>query len=90
MVVDFHVEGPIARSDVPEIVARLCALLEHREAPIVVCRLRAVHASAESLEALARLQLIARRYGSRIQLTGASAALLELIAYAGMQDVLPL
>lgn len=90
MVVDFDVEGPIARSDVPGIVARLCALLEPGEAPMVVCRLRGVHASAESLEALARLQLIARRYGSRIKLTGASGALLELIAYAGMHDVLPL
>jgi ABC-type transporter Mla MlaB component len=88
MGVDFHVEGPIARSDVPGIVARLCALLEHSEAAVVVCRLSSVHASAASLEALARLQLVAGRYGSRIELTDASHALRELIAYAGMQEVL--
>jgi hypothetical protein len=87
-MVDFCVDGPIARSDVPGIVARLCALLDHTDSEIVVCRLRGVHASAESLEALARLQLVAGRYGSRIELTGASGALRGLIAFAGMQDVL--
>jgi ABC-type transporter Mla MlaB component len=89
-MVDFYVEGPIARSDVPVIAARLSALLERSQAAIVVCRLRGVRASAESLEALARLQLVAGRHGSRIELAGASGALRELIAFAGLKDVLPL
>ncbi|HEY6398344.1 MAG TPA: STAS domain-containing protein [Solirubrobacteraceae bacterium] len=88
-MVDFCLEGPIARSDVPGIVARLSARLEHGEAAIVVCRLRGVDASAASLDALARLQLVARRHGGRVTLMGASGALRELIAYAGLQDVLP-
>jgi ABC-type transporter Mla MlaB component len=87
-MVEFCVEGPIARSDLPGIVARLGALLEHADAAIVECRLSGVHASAESLEALAHLRLVVCRHGCLMTVSGASAELRELVEFAGMQDLL--
>ena len=43
---------------------------------------------APALDALARLQLAARRLGARIELHHASAAVVDLIALAGLTDVL--
>jgi hypothetical protein len=88
-LVELIVDGPIARSDVPGLVARLAAVLAGAEAPIVICRLQGVTPTAESLEALARLALVAVRHGAHVRLQGASEPLLELIAFAGMHDVLP-
>ena len=41
-----------------------------------------------SVDALGRLQLGARRQGQEIRLRDASSELLELIAFAGLRDVL--
>jgi hypothetical protein len=41
------------------------------------------------VEALARLQLVARRIGCQVRLRGASGELLELVAFMGLSDVLP-
>lgn len=87
-MVDFCVEGPIARSDVPGIVARLGALLENTDAAIVECRLSGVHASAEALETLARLRLVVCRHGCLMTVSGAPAELRELVEFAGLQDLL--
>jgi ABC-type transporter Mla MlaB component len=84
----FVVDGPILRSDVPALVTRLSAMVERRDTATVVCQLRGVGASAASLEALARLQLVAMRHGCRLTLRGASTELRELVEFAGMQDVL--
>ena len=45
--------------------------------------------SLGTLDALARLQLAARRRGRAIRLVGASPELRELIAFAGLETVLP-
>jgi ABC-type transporter Mla MlaB component len=89
-MVEFCVDGPIAPGDVPALVLRLSALLEHSGTEVVVCRLRDVCASVVSLEALARLQLAAVRHGCRLTLSGASRELRELVEFAGMRDVLAL
>jgi hypothetical protein len=47
-----------------------------------------VDADARALEALARLQLGAHRLGVTIQLRNACPALVDLIALAGLSDVL--
>jgi ABC-type transporter Mla MlaB component len=46
-------------------------------------------ADAATVDALARLQLGARRRGGQIELCGASAELRELIAFMGLCEVLP-
>jgi hypothetical protein len=44
--------------------------------------------NAVSVDALARLQLAARRLSCRLLLSNASPELLELVAYMGLADVL--
>ena len=47
-----------------------------------------VAADALAIDALARVQLAARRFGLEIRLCRASSDLLDLIAFAGLADVL--
>jgi ABC-type transporter Mla MlaB component len=87
--VAFAVRGPIAREDLPGLCDRVCALLGESDAGLALCDVRGVQADAVTVDALARLQLAARRYGSRVHLRGASDELLELLAFMGLSDVLP-
>jgi hypothetical protein len=50
---------------------------------------RGVDADAVTVDALARLQLAARRHGCRVRLRRASRELGELVAFMGLEDVLP-
>jgi hypothetical protein len=45
---------------------------------------------AAAIDTLARLQLTARRLGLEIRLRHASSELQDLLAFAGLRDVLPL
>jgi ABC-type transporter Mla MlaB component len=42
-----------------------------------------------TVDALARLQLAARRHGCTVRLQNASSELLELVSFMGLRDVLP-
>jgi hypothetical protein len=55
---------------------------------VVVCDLRAAPADAVTLEALARLKLVASQRGYRLRLRDASPELLDLVELAGLGDVL--
>jgi hypothetical protein len=55
----------------------------------VVCDVDALAPDAAAVDALARLQLSARRLGLDVGLGNASDELLELIALVGLCDVLP-
>ena len=85
----FAVGGPIARSDLPGLCARVCELLEQSRAEIALCDVSGVEPDAVTADALARLQLAARRHGCRVRLRNASSELLELVAFMGLSDVLP-
>ena len=80
--------GPVARSDLPGLCARVCALLARSGARVALCDVRGVAADAVAVDALARLQLGARRHGCRVYLRGGSRELLELVAAMGLRDVL--
>jgi ABC-type transporter Mla MlaB component len=56
----------------------------------VLWDVKGLKADAATIDALARLQLAARRQGHSITLFGASDDLRALIAFMGLQDVLPL
>lgn len=84
----FAVHGPIARSDLPGLAARVCGLLARNRTPLALCDVASVEPDAVTVEALARLQLAARRYGCRVRLRNASEHLRELIAFMGLADVL--
>jgi STAS domain-containing protein len=54
----------------------------------VVCDVGGLAPDIAAVDVLARLQLTARRLGVEIRLRHASSELLELIAFAGLRDVL--
>ena len=86
--ITFAVWGPIDRADLPGLSGRVCALLAANRGTVVHCDVAGVSADAATVEALARLQLAARRYACQVRLRNASPALLELVAFMGLRDVL--
>jgi ABC-type transporter Mla MlaB component len=88
-MIAFAVTGPIARDDLPGLCDRICSLLEQNESDVALCEVAGVAPDAVTVEALARLQLAARRRGCRIRLRHASEDLLDLVAFMGLRDVLP-
>jgi ABC-type transporter Mla MlaB component len=84
----FAIQGPIERGDLPALYARVCALLSDSGAALAVCDVDGVAADAVTVDALARLQLAARRHGCRVELRHASDELRDLVAFMGLQDVL--
>jgi ABC-type transporter Mla MlaB component len=85
----FAIWGPIGRADLPGLCDRVCALLEGSEAGVAVCDVAGVQVDAVTVDALARLQLAARRHGCQVRLRDASTDLLGLVAFMGLRDVLP-
>ncbi len=86
--VTFAIWGPIERGDLPGLCDRVCELLERSGATAAFCEVGGVAADAVTVDALARLQLAARRHGCRIRLRGASDELRGLVAFMGLEDVL--
>jgi hypothetical protein len=87
----FVVRGPIARDDLPGLSARVCALFGSlgEDAPLVVhCEASSVAPDAVTIEALARLKLVAQRAGCTVRLCNASDELMALVAFLGLSDVL--
>jgi hypothetical protein len=89
ITVAFAVRGPIVPADLPGLCARVCALLGQSGAVLALCDVRGVEPDVVTADALARLQLGARRLGCRVRLRNASDELLELLAFMGLSDVLP-
>jgi ABC-type transporter Mla MlaB component len=85
----FAIDGPIARADLPGLCDRVCALLQRSGPEVALCDVRGVDVDAVTVDALARLQLAARRHGCTVRLRNASSELLELVAFMGLRDVLP-
>ena len=87
--ISFAIVGPITRADLPGLCERVCVLLERASAGIAICDVAGVDPDAVTVDALARLQLAARRHGCQVRLRHASDELLELVAFMGLTDVLP-
>jgi|HubBroStandDraft_6_1064221.scaffolds.fasta_scaffold325373_2 ABC-type transporter Mla MlaB component len=85
----FAIGGPLERDDLPALYERVCGLLESSGAALAVCDVAGVGADAVTVDALARLQLAARRHGCRITLRHTSDELRALIAFMGLNEVLP-
>ena len=84
----FAISGPIARADLPGLCDRVCALLQTSGPATALCDVGGVDPDAVTVDALARLQLAARRHGCVVRLHAASSELLELVAFMGLQNVL--
>jgi ABC-type transporter Mla MlaB component len=87
--IEFAIEGPIARADLPGLCDRVCALLRESRAGVALCDVRGVGVDAVTVDALCRLQLAAGRHGSQVRLLNASQELRDLVAFMGLTDVLP-
>jgi len=89
--IDVVVGGPIAPADVPGLWERLQALVELCGVDLVVCDVAELaDPDAVTVDALARLQLLARRSGCQIRLRHACGELRDLLALMGLADVVPL
>jgi STAS domain len=83
--------GSLAPADVEGLCARARGLLAGGEVAELVCDVGLLdRPDAVAVDALARLQLTARRHGARVLLRRASPALVALLAFVGLDAVLPL
>ncbi|MGH2691523.1 MAG: STAS domain-containing protein [Actinomycetota bacterium] len=86
----FALNGPIAPKDVSWMCERVRSLLESSGDDNLNCDVGAVsEPDAGTVEALARMQLTARRLGGRVKLKNACGELRELLTLAGLTDVVP-
>jgi ABC-type transporter Mla MlaB component len=87
--VAFAISGPIRREDLPGLCARVCALLSRCGAEVAFCDVGGVEPDAVTVDALAQLQLGARRRGCTVRLRNASDDLRALVELMGLTAVLP-
>ncbi len=85
----FSIWGPIARDDLPGLCERVCALFSETSGGIALCDVENVPPDAVTVDALARLQLAAKRYGITVRFRGAGEDLQGLVRFMGLADVLP-
>jgi ABC-type transporter Mla MlaB component len=83
-----RIRGPLARRDLFGLYARICAQLAAAHGGTLVCDVAEVAVDAVAVEALARLQLGARRHGCRVFIAHATPELGDLIGLFGLEDVL--
>jgi ABC-type transporter Mla MlaB component len=80
--------GLLARAEVPALCERLRVLADESNVEVVDCDVRALAADVVAVEALAHLQLTARRLGCAIRLRRPSHELVGLLDLCGLTDVL--
>ncbi len=89
--IELGASGRIERADIPGLCARAQALLTNGAANQLVCDVGAIIApDAVTVDALARLQLTARRMGREVWIRHASPELYDLLAFMGLSGVVPL
>lgn len=84
-------DATVSRADIPALCDRLAALVRESQAAVVICDVAAItDPDAGTIDALARLQLTAQRLGCGLLLLRAHRRLRDLVAFAGLGEVLPL
>jgi ABC-type transporter Mla MlaB component len=82
------ISAPLCREDVPGLCRQVMRLLSTTKARTICCEVGNLRADVVTLDALARMKLAAGRHGAALELVGASAELLELLAFTGLDRVL--
>jgi ABC-type transporter Mla MlaB component len=83
--------GPIGRADLTGLCERVQTLLETSNAALAVCDVEGVvDPDIVTVDALARLQLIAQRLGCEIRVLHADGELRDLLTLTGLREVVPL
>ena len=89
--IELGMSGRIERAEIPGLCERVQVLLTLQAVDRLVCDVGAiVEPDAVTVDALARLQLTARRLGREVRIRHASRELQELLALMGLSDVVPL
>jgi len=89
--IELDLGGPVMPADIPGLCERARGLLEAGDAGRLICDVGAVaDPDVVMIDALAQLQLTARRLGREIGLRHASRELRELLDFAGLSEVIPL
>jgi hypothetical protein len=89
--IELDVGGTVTPADIPVLCERARGLLETADADRLICDVGGVaDPDVVTIDALARLQLTARRLGRDIGLRHASRELCELLDLAGLSEVIPL
>jgi ABC-type transporter Mla MlaB component len=86
--ITFAITGPITRDDLPGLCNRVCTLLEESSASVAYCDVVGVGVDAVTVDALARLQLGARRRDCTVRLLNAAPELLALVEFMGLENVI--
>ncbi len=90
-IANMVLRGVIAQSDISVLCRRVSTLLKRTHADLVVCDVaELVRPDLAAVDALARLQLTARREGAQIRLRHADDRLKELLKMAGLCDAIAL
>ena len=84
----FAVRAPIRPADLPGLSQRVCTLMQSYAGSMLTCDVADVGADAVTVDALARLALVARRRGCRVRLANCSPELADLVRLVGLEDVL--
>ena len=86
-----EIGGPILRAGIPGLCERARQMLEANHEARFICDVGAlIDPDAAMVDALARLQLTALRLGRRVELIDAGEELRDLLAWMGLDDVIPL
>jgi NAD(P)-dependent dehydrogenase (short-subunit alcohol dehydrogenase family) len=84
------VAGPMGPDEASTLCEQALARLAESDADVVVCDVGSVAgADLWTVDALARLALVARRLGRPVMLRDACPELLELVEFAGLAGVVP-
>ena len=87
--IEFTIGALIARADIPALCERAQRLMVGVDADRLICDVGAITSpDAVTVDALARLQLTARRLGRHVRLEHASPQLRELLSFVGLSEVL--
>jgi ABC-type transporter Mla MlaB component len=82
--------GQITRAGIHGLCESVRSMLGDGRVELVLCDVSAVRSpDAVTLDALARLQLTARRSGGRVRLLNTRVELRELVALTGLSEALP-
>ena len=76
-----RVDGPLTDLDVDRLCGQLQVAMRPSDVTQVTCEI------GSGVDADARLQLTARQLGGEIRLSRASSAVLELLVFAGLGDI---
>jgi ABC-type transporter Mla MlaB component len=83
----FRIHGPLDRTDLPGLYQRACVQLRRVAGQALEVEVEGIAADAVAVDALARLELAARRHGCRVTLRGAGRELRDLIELVGLRDL---